>query len=531
MTSQSHPEDSPAPNGPSTSDSDTTAGPNSGATADTTPSATAHAASASATHNEQTFFGHPWGLANLSGVEMWERFSFYGLQALLVYYLYYSVTEGGLGMNEATAVSIVGAYGGLVYLTSVAGAWVADRILSAERTLFYSAVLVMLGHISLAILPGFIGVIFGLVFIAVGSGALKTTSQVVLGDLYDRDDRRRDGGFSIYYMGVNIGALVGPLITNALWGWKGFHWGFGAAAVMMAIGLVQYTAMRKQTIKDAGHEVANPLPRKKYLPVFLGAAAAIAAFVLLFTTGVLHVQQLSNITALIAVIVAAILWVQMYRSDLTTAVERSRLIGFIPMFVASVAFWSLFQQQFTVIALYSDQRLDRNVFGVELPPGVVQSINPLFIILFAAVFGALWTKLGDKQPSYVTKFAMALGVIGVAMLLFIPFAGGGANSTPFWVMVLILFLFTMGELMLSPVGNSMTTLLAPQAFPTRMFALWLLSISLGTALSGSLAGFYHPNVASEERTYFIVMFAVTVGLGALMLLARKWILKKFVDVH
>ena len=176
MTSQSQSEGSPAPDGAST----------------------ATAQSSSAHKEERTFFGHPFGLANLSGVEMWERFSFYGLQALLAFYLYYSVADGGLGMDKSTATSIVGAYGGLVYLTGVAGAWVADRILSAERTLYYSAVLVMLGHISLALMPGYIGVILGLVFIAVGSGALKTTSQVVLGDLYDRDDPRRDGGLSIY---------------------------------------------------------------------------------------------------------------------------------------------------------------------------------------------------------------------------------------------------------------------------------------------------------------------------------------------
>lgn len=275
----------------------------------------------------------------------------------------------------------------------------------------------------------------------------------------------------------------------------------------------------------------NPLPHKKYLPVFLGAVVAVAAFVLLFVTGVLKVAQLSNIAALLAAVIAIVLWIQMYRSPLTTDIERSRLVGFVPMFVASVAFWSLFQQQFTVIALYSDERLNRNLFGIEVPPGMVQSINPLFIILFAAVFGALWTKLGDKQPSYAVKFSMALGLIGVALLLFIPFAGGGANSTPMWVMVLILFLFTMGELMLSPVGNSMATRLAPKAFPTRMFGLWLLSISLGTALSGSLAGFYNPNDASAERTYFLAMFAVMIALGALIFLARKWIVKKFVDVH
>lgn len=299
----------------------------------------------------------------------------------------------------------------------------------------------------------------------------------------------------------------------------------------MAIGLVQYTLMRKQTIQDAGDEVANPLPKNKYLPVFLGTVAVIAAFVLLFTTGILDVSNLSNIAAFIALAIAVVIWFQMYRSDLVTADERSRLVGFIPMFAASVLFWSLFQQQFTVLAVYSDQRLDRMMFGIELPPGVVQSINPLFIILFAAVFGAIWTKLGDRQPSYGAKFAMGLGIIGAAMLLFIPFAGGGANSTPFLVIVLILFLFTMGELMVSPVGNSMATRLAPEAFPTRMFALWLLSLSLGTALSGTLAGFYNPDDASAERVYFLLMFGVTAALAVLMFIIRKWIVTKFIDVR
>lgn len=475
---------------------------------------------------ERTFFGHPWALANLSGVEMWERFSFYGLQALSAYYLYYSVSEGGLGLDKEAALSIVGAYGGLVYLTSVAGAWVADRILSAERTLFYSAILIMVGHISLAILPGLTGVGVGLTCVAVGSGALKTTSQVLLGNLYSRGDTRRDGGFSIYYMGVNIGGFLGPILTNAFWGWKGFHWGFATAAVLMAIGLIQYIVMRPHTIEVAGHDVANPLPRSRYLPVALGALAVLAIIVVLFATGVIQLAHLSSIIAVVTIAVAVTLWVQMYRSDLVTEAERWRLVGFIPMFATSVVFWSVFQQQFTVVALYSDERLNRNVFGTELPPGVVQSLNPLFVIIFAGVFAALWTRLGERQPSYATKFALALGTIGIAILLFVPFAGGGANSTPFVAIVAILFLFTMGELMLSPVGNSMATLVAPQAFPTRSFALWLLSIALGTTLSGTLAGFYDPTSAAGERTYFLATSAVCFVLAVLVFAFRGWIARK-----
>lgn len=481
--------------------------------------------------SQRTFFGHPWGLANLSGVEMWERFSYYGLQALLVYYLYYSASDGGLEVNQHVAMSIMGAYGGFVYLTTVAGAWVADRILSAERTLFYSAIVVMLGHLSLAFLPGLVGVTVGLVLVASGSGALKTTSSVVLGSLYERDDWRRDGGFSIYYMGVNIGALLGPMLTNALWGWKGFHWGFAAAAVLMAIGLVQYTLTRKHTIKDAGHEVANPLPTRLYLPVFVGSAVVVTAVVLVFTTGLIDLANISTFIAVVALGLAVTIWWQMYTSDLVTADERSRLLGFIPMFFGSVAFWSLFKQQFTVMAVYADQRLNRTVFGVEVPPGMVNSINPMFVILFAALFGVIWTKLGERQPVYPTKFAIGLALIGSAMLLFIPFVGGGANSTPLLVIVGILLLFTLAELTVSPVGNSMATRLAPKAFPTRMFALWMLSLSLGTALSGVLSKFYNSENATAEYTYFLSMFGVTAALAVVMFLLRKWITTRFIDVR
>src|SRR4051794_29178462 len=203
--------------------------------------------------SSRTFFGHPMGLANLAGVEMWERFSFYGMQGILVYYLYYSVTEGGLGLPETSATSIVGAYGGLVYLSAIVGAWVADRLFGAEHTLLVAAVVIMVGHLSLALIPGLTGVGVGLLCIALGSGALKTTTSSVLGDLYTREDPRRDAGFSIYYMGVNLGALFGPLLTGLLWNMKGFHWGFGLAALGMAAGLIQYLALRRRTLGDVGH--------------------------------------------------------------------------------------------------------------------------------------------------------------------------------------------------------------------------------------------------------------------------------------
>lgn len=244
---------------------------------------------------ERTFMGQPWGLANLFGIEMWERFSFYGMQAILAFYMYYETTQGGLGLDKGAATSIVGAYGGLVYMAALVASLVADRILGSERTLFYSAILVMIGHISLAFIPGVIGLAIGLVSIAIGSGGVKTNAQVVLGQLYAKDDPRRDAGFSIFYMGVNIGALFGPLLTGWIWGMKGFHWGFGLAAIGMAAGLVQYILMRKSTIAEAGHEVPNPLPKKQY-PVWIGIAVIITVVsVTLVSTGIVPVTTLSTV--------------------------------------------------------------------------------------------------------------------------------------------------------------------------------------------------------------------------------------------
>src|SRR5699024_4914625 len=186
---------------------------------------------------ERTFFGHPMALANLGGVGMWERFCFYGMQSLLLYYLYFTATVGGLGLDKAAATSIVGAYGGLVYLSAIIGSWVADRLVGAERALTGGAILIMCGHLSLALIPGFVGVGIGLVCVSLGSGTLKATTSAVLGAKYELNGPRRDAGFSIYSMAVNIGALVGPLLTGLLGDWKNFHWGFGLAAVGMAIGL------------------------------------------------------------------------------------------------------------------------------------------------------------------------------------------------------------------------------------------------------------------------------------------------------
>jgi len=481
--------------------------------------------------NERTFFGHPWGLANLFGVEMWERFSFYGLQAILLYYLYYQTTDGGLGIDESIATAIVGAYGGLVYVAAIGGGWVADRVLGAERTLFYSAIIVMLGHVSLGLLPGILGLTVGLMLVALGSGGVKTTASTVLGGLYEEGDSRLDGGYSIFYMGINIGALFGPLVTGWMWGQAGFHWGFGMAAFGMAIGLIQYAVMRKDTIGAVGSTVLNPAPRSQILSVLGITLALVAVVVVLFTTGILKIGWLSNFVSIVGGIAAVLLFVQMYSSPKTTKTEKHRLLGFIPMFFASVMFWSIYQQQFTVIAIYSDQRLNRTFGGFEVSPAWVGSISPIFIIVFSGIFATMWLKLGERQPSTPMKYALSLMLTGLAAFIFIPFAGGGPNSTPFFAMVAILFLFTMAELMISPVGLSLASRLAPARFTTRMMSLQFLSLAVGTALSGTFAGYYDAGDAGAERTYFLVIGAAAILGGLVMVALRRGILTAFEGVQ
>ena len=465
----------------------------------------------------RTFLGQPRVLANLFGVELWERFSFYGMQGILLIYLYYSASRGGLGIDEGVATSIVGAYGGLVYLSTILGAWLADRLLGAERVLFLSAIVVMAGHVALALIPGILGVGVGLVLVAFGSGGVKANATSLVGSLYEEGDDRRDAGFSIFYMGINIGAFAGPLLTGLLQTEIGFHWGFGLAAVGMALGLAQYAVGRKH-LTGAAREVPNPLPDSRRRFSLMLGAAGIVIVILLATTGVLTAGNLDTAVVGLSIAAAVAYFVVILTSKLVTDVERKRVLAFIPMFIASAVFWSLYQQQFTVVTIYSDKRLDRDLFGWEMPVSWVQSINPVFIIVLAGVFAAIWTKLGERQPPSTIKFAAGTAIMGAAFLLFLPMAGGGPNSAPILGLVGILLVFTVAELLLSPVGLSLSTKLAPEAFHTQMVALFFLSIALGTAMAGTLAGFYDE---ASEAGYFGILGAVAIGFGIVLAVLAK----------
>ncbi|MBM7772669.1 POT family proton-dependent oligopeptide transporter [Actinokineospora baliensis] len=462
---------------------------------------------------ESGFFGQPRGLANLFGTEMWERFSYYGMQAILLYYLYFSVEEGGLAIDKATAAGIVGAYGGSVYLATIAGSWVADRLFGPERTLFYSGVLILAGHVALAVLPGVAGVAAGLVCVAIGSGGLKATATTLVGALYAEDDDRRDAGFSIFYMGINLGALVGPLLTGLLQTRLGFHWGFGLAAVGMAVGLVQYTLGRKN-LPESGKTVPNPVEgaaKARALGIIAAGALVVVALVV---TGVVDADNLATIVTWVIAVAAVGLFAVLLLSRQVERVERQQVLAFIPMFLVSFGFWSLFQQQFTVLAIYAEERVDLDLFGFSIPPSWFNSVEPLFVVLLAPVFAALWVKLGDRQPSTPVKFALGVGAMGVAFLVMalLGFTKGDKVIPPL-LLVLVLVIFVLGELCLSPVGLSLSTKLAPRAYTAQMVALFYLSLALGSSVAGALAEYY---TEDSEPSYFGILGAVAIGLGVVM---------------
>ncbi|WP_345645784.1 peptide MFS transporter, partial [Pseudonocardia tropica] len=436
-------------------------------------------------------------------------------QSILLYYMYYEVTAGGLGYDQGVAAGVVGAYGGTVYLSTILAAWLGDRLFGPEQVLFGSAVSVMAGHIALALLPGGVGLACGLVLVALGSGGIKANASTIVAMLYGEGDDRRDAGFSIFYLGVNIGALLGQVLTPVVQTrTDSFHIGFGLAAVGMAIGLTQYAFFRR-SLPAEGKIAPNPLPAAQRTRAGLIGAVVVVVLLVLTATGVITAARLDYIvTGVVAVATIAYFSVMLTSSEVNR-VERRRVLAFLPMWVASAVFWAIFQQIFTVLTIYADERLNRSVLGLfEIPAGSVQAIEPLFVVLLAGVFAAVWTRLGPRQPASPTKMAIGTIIIGVGFLLFVPLAGTGANGTPMPAVAGILLVFCIGELLMSPVGQSLSTKLAPAAFRTQMVALFFLSVSMGSVLAGVLADFYSEE---NEAAYFGVTGAAAILVGIVVL--------------
>ncbi|MRX53948.1 peptide transporter [Bacillus sp. HMSC76G11] len=470
---------------------------------------------------QQGFFGHPKGLFTLFFTEFWERFSYYGMRAILLYYMYYSMKDGGLGLDQTTALSIMSIYGSLVYMSGIIGGWISDRLLGNARTVFYGGVLIMLGHIILAF-PGSIAAFFvSMFFIVIGTGLLKPNISNIVGDLYSKEDNRRDSGFSIFYMGINLGGLLAPIIVGTVGQKYNFHLGFGLAAIGMALGLIVFVLTKKKNLGLAGTAVPNPLTPAERNKVFGRLAIGLAVIGILgaisITTGYLTIARFTFLISILGILIPIVYFTVMYRSPKSTDVERSRLIAYIPLFIAAMVFWAIQEQGATILGAYADKRTDLTFGGFEIPSSLFQSLNPLFVVFLAPVFAWLWVKLGNRQPSTSKKFAFGLFFAGLSFLIMIiPAYVNGTDSlaNPIWL-ILSFFLVVLGELCLSPVGLSTTTKLAPAAFSAQTMSLWFLTSASAQAINAQIVRFYKPET---EILYFGIIGGIAVLLGVLMLI-------------
>ncbi|MFC7677370.1 peptide MFS transporter [Paenibacillus sp. GCM10028914] len=470
---------------------------------------------------QRGFFGHPRGLFTLFFTEFWERFSYYGMKAILVYYMYYEVSRGGLGLDENTALAIVSIYGSLVYMSGIIGGWLADRIFGESRAVLYGGILIMLGHISMAI-PGSMTLFFvSMVLIVLGTGLLKPNVSSVVGDLYSEQDQRRDAGFSIFYMGINLGSFIAPLTVGTIGLKYNFHLGFGLAAVGMFLGLLMFVFTKKKNLGLAGTYVASPLSPEERKKVFriIGIGAVLLAAIIAITIplGLLTFDSLILIIGILGILIPTIYFIVMFRSPRTTSEERSRLIAYIPLFIAAIMFWAIQEQGSTILANYADKRTQLNFAGIKIEPAWFQSLNPLFIIIFAPVFAWLWVKLGKRQPTIPKKFALGLLFAGLSFLvILLPAYFGGENSlvNPLWL-VLSYFIVVLGELCLSPVGLSATTKLAPSAFSAQTMSLWFLSNAAAQAINAQIVKFYSP---ATEMLYFGIIGGAAILLSIVLFL-------------
>lgn len=473
-----------------------------------------------AVSDQKTFFGHPRGLAVLFGTEMWERFSFYGLQAILVLFLMASPADNGLEFSETTAVPIASIYTGMVYLTSLPGGWVADRLLGPRRAVLVGGIIIMCGHISMALpFEGAFTVFLGLFLVITGSGLLKPNISVMVGRLYDNEgEARRDAGFSVFYMGINLGAFLGILVTPYLAGEDRWHLGFSAAAVGMAIGLLWYIRGWPR-LKGAGVGPSRPLAddeRRKVVAIVAWAGALLVIAVVVWAlTGTLTVQTVPTVLTVLSI--AATVWYFVYifgaAGDITSA-EMSGLRAYVGLFIAAVVFFMLFYQMGSVLTAFAADSVDLDLFGLHIPAGGVQNFNSVFIIVFSPIFGYLWLKAGDRFDA-PKKFTLGVALVGLAYVLLGLLQGRADDGVVValgW-MALVYLLMTFGELALSPVGLSVTAQLAPAHLKGQMMGVWFLAPAVGTPLGGQTYAFLVPLIGEEGFFYALAALALVCALA------------------
>ena len=459
------------------------------------------------------FFGHPRGLATLFFTEMWERFSYYGLRPLLVLFMAAALAEGGFGFSRDQASAIVGIYGFSVYLASLPGGWVADRLLGLQRAIFVGACLITAGHLSIGV-SGFAGTagklpfFLGLILIVLGTGLLKPNISAIVGDLYPEGGARRDAGFSIFYMGINVGAFLGQLITGALGELVGWHWGFGAAGVGMFFGLVVFMMTRGRTLQGIGTApTRHPDPavqarqeRTVKLAIGIGLALVAVVFALAATGAVtIDAQAIGNVLVYVTLAMVTLFFLFVFVAGGIGTDEKKRVAVIFVLFLFAIVFWGAFEQAPTSLNLFAADFTDRQLGGFEVPATWFQSINSAFIIILAPVFAAIWVGMGrrGKDLSSPGKFSLGLffAAIGFAIMIFAAnrvVASGGQTLVSPWWLVGSYFFQTIGELCLSPVGLSSMTKLSPRKYVGQMMGIWFTASALGNLIGGLVGGHVDP---------------------------------------
>lgn len=470
------------------------------------------------------FFGHPRGLGVLFFVEFWERFSYYGMRAMLIFYMYFAIQDHGLGIDKTTAMSIMSVYGALIYMSSIPGGWIADRITGTRGATLIGGVLIIIGHICLSLPFAMFGLFTSMFFIIIGSGLMKPNISNIVGRLYPQNDVRMDAGFVIFYMSVNFGALVSPIILQHFINVKNFHGGFLIAAIGMALGLIWYILFNRKNLGSVGMKPTNPLSpteKKKYSIIIAAIIAVIAiVFIISYITHTLSFDLVSNSVLVLGIALPIVYFTTMIRSKEVTDIVRSRVKAFIPLFILGMLFWAIQEQGSNVLNIYGIEHSDMklNLFGWKTNFGeaIFQSINPLFILLFAPVVSAVWQKLGKRQPSLPIKFVIGALMAGASYIMMgiIGNIYGNAHFSVNWV-ILSYIICVVGELCLSPTGNSAAVKLAPKAFNAQMMSLWLLTNASAQAFNGTLVKLIDP----LGQTNYFIFLGVTTAIITFVILA------------
>jgi POT family proton-dependent oligopeptide transporter len=501
-------------------------------------------------------FGHPRGLSTLFFTEVWERFSYYGMRALLVLFMTAAATgaNAGLGFDIKRSAAIYGLYTSLVYLLALPGGWVADKLWGQQRAVFVGGCIIAAGHFTLAgpliglpVMPTFF---MGLFFIIVGTGLLKPNVSTIVGQLYDSRAKhngtqgpngaeleelgaRRDAGFSIFYMGINMGAIMGPFICGTLGEKVNYHWGFSAAGFGMLIGLVQYR-MGSRYLGGAGllpethDKVATAALSRKFYTIFTAILSTVGLLAWLGVSGTvpMSVTDVATWLGYGILVIAGLFFAYLLFGGHYGVEDKRRILVIVWLFVLAAIFWSGFEQAGSSMNLFAEKLTNRNIMGWEMPTSWLQNVNPIFIILLAPVLGYTWTWLAHrhKNPSIPAKFA--LGLFGLAAGFFVLAWGAagatGDGSVAMTWLVVTYFLHTMGELCLSPVGLSSITKLAPRDRIGQMMGLWFVAAALGNLFAGLTAGTLEDKAPSD----LFKSVAIYVGVAGLVAIAGAPFVKR-----